>query len=224
VRGRHDRNRSLPLRATTATGPSSLESVSSDSRSRRLDAVLERRLQQSVIGDRQPGPVDLADYDPEWPERFARICEQLTEALGARARTIEHIGSTAVPGLPAKPIIDVLVTVDDVEAESSYAPAMVALGYTLRVREAGHRMFRPDTHDVHVHVSVEGSREHRDYLLLRDWLRTAAADRAAYADLKRRLAREEWPDVNYYAEAKGPLIAQILKRAATAARRRRARS
>ncbi len=127
--------------------------------------------------------------------------------------TIEHIGSTAVPGLLAKPIIDVLVTVDDVEDESAYLPAITLLGYELRVREPGHRMFRPGTCDAHVHVWTHGCREQGDYLLLRDWLRRSADDRAAYTQLKRRLALEDWPDVNYYAEAKGPLIGQILERA-----------
>jgi GrpB-like predicted nucleotidyltransferase (UPF0157 family) len=177
------------------------------------DPDLERWLDRAIIGERQPGPVRLVDYDPEWPARFARIRERLAGALGATARTIEHIGSTAVPGIEAKPIIDVLVTVDEVEDEARYLPAIVELGYELRVREDRHRMFRPASRDAHVHVCAEGGREQHDYLLLRDWLRHSAEDRGAYAGLKRKLAIEDWPDVNYYARAKSPLISEILARA-----------
>ena len=187
--------------------------VPSDPPRRPVDPRLEQRLERVLIGERQPGPVELVDYDPAWPARFERLRKDLTAALGTTARTIEHIGSTAVPGLPAKPIVDLLVTVEEVEDETSYMPAIVGLGYELRVREPGHRLFRPPQRDVHVHVWREDSREHRDYLLLRDRLRSSAADRASYAQLKRELAVEDWPDVNYYAEAKGPLIGQILGRA-----------
>jgi len=188
----------------------------------RLNPRIERRLAQTLIGDRQPGPVCLVEYHDGWPVRFARIRERLADALGITARTIEHIGSTAVPRLAAKPIIDVLVTVDDVEDEGGYAPALMALGYELRVREPGHRMFRPPSRDTHVHVWAEGSREHRDHVLFRDRLRQSATDRDAYAQLKRELAAEDWPDVNYYAEAKGPFIDEILKRARPAPQARRA--
>ena len=139
---------------------------------------LEGWLDEVVIGERQPGPIRLVAYDPEWPAQYDRIHDRLQGALGTRARMIEHIGSTAVPGLLAKPIIDVLVTVDDVEDEGAYASAITRLGYDLRVREPGHRMFRPASLDAHVHVWNEGSREQRDYLLLRDWLRDSADDRA----------------------------------------------
>lgn len=186
----------------------------SDQSDRQLDPHLERWLEEAVIGGRQPGRVQLVGYDADWPLQFDRVREQLVEALGSRAIAIEHIGSTAVPGLLAKPIIDVLVTVHDVDDEPDYVPPIVVLGYELRVREPDHRMFRPAaTRDAHVHVWAEGSREQRDYLLLRDWLRRSADDRAAYAQLKRELAVVDWPDVNYYAEAKGKLITQMLERA-----------
>jgi GrpB-like predicted nucleotidyltransferase (UPF0157 family) len=187
--------------------------VPGDRSSPRLNTRLERRLAQTVIGDRQPGPVRLVEYDPDWPIRFARIRESLAAALASTAMTIEDIGSTAVPGLAAKPIIDVLLTIDDPEDERAYAPALLDLGYELRVREPGHRMFRPPSRDAHVHVWAEGSREHRDHLLFRDRLRQSATDRDAYAQLKRELAAEDWSDVNYYAEAKGAFINEILKRA-----------
>jgi GrpB-like predicted nucleotidyltransferase (UPF0157 family) len=177
------------------------------------DPELEQELERVVIGERQPGPVELVEYDPRWPQRFELVRGELAGCLGVLAIAIEHIGSTAVPGLAAKPIVDVLVTVAGVEPEDSYAPAIVALGYELRVREPGHRMFRPPAHDVHIHVWAAGAQEVADYLLLRDRLRASAADREAYAALKRDLAGRDWPDLNYYARAKGPLIAEIIARA-----------
>ena len=118
-----------------------------------------------------------------------------------------------MPGLAAKPIIDVLVTVEEVEPDELYVTPLVALGYELRVREEGHRMFRPSARDVHVHVWAEGSEEAREYLVFRDSLRASLEARDEYERLKRELASRDWPDVNYYAQAKGPLIAQILDRA-----------
>lgn len=178
-----------------------------------LDPELERELEQVLIGERQPGPVQLVEYDSRWPQRFEVVRAELAGSLAERAIAIEHIGSTAVPGLVAKPIVDVLLTVPRVEPEDPYAPAIIALGYELRVREPGHRMFRPPAGDVHVHVWAAGAQEVTDYLLLRDRLRASAADREAYAALKRELAGRDWPDLNYYAQAKGPLIAEIIARA-----------
>ena len=103
-----------------------------------------------------------------------------------------------------------LVTVDDVEAEQAYGPALEAAGYVLRVREPGHRMFRTPSRDVHVHVWPTGSEGARRDLLFRDRLRIDAADRALYESAKRALAGRDWKDVNYYAEAKGPVIEEIL--------------
>ncbi len=177
------------------------------------DPEFDRELDRILIGERQPGPVMLVEHDSEWPKRFEAVRGELTEALGEHAMRIEHIGSTAVPGLAAKPIIDVLVTVAEIEAEDVYAPAIEALGYELRVREARHRLFRPPARDVHIHVWPEGSDEAGSYLLLRDRLRSSPADRDAYEALKRELATRDWPDLNYYAEAKGPFIAQLLDRA-----------
>jgi GrpB-like predicted nucleotidyltransferase (UPF0157 family) len=184
----------------------------------RNDSHLDRWLDHAVIGERRPGPVKLVEYDADWPARFERLRGPLADRLGPTARRIEHVGSTAIPGMAAKPIVDVLVTVEDVEDEARYLPAIVELGYELRVRETGHRMFRPPSRDAHVHVCNEGSREHHDYLLLRDWLRRSEKDRDDYGRLKRKLATEDWPDVNYYARAKGLLISEILNRARRAAK------
>jgi GrpB-like predicted nucleotidyltransferase (UPF0157 family) len=176
------------------------------------DPELERELDEVLIGERQPGPVALSEYDPEWPRRFEAARMELAGALGELATGIDHIGSTAVPGLAAKPIIDVLVTVSSIDPDDEYVAAIESVGYELRVREEGHRMFRPPARNVHVHVWAEGSTEAVDYLLLRDRLRSNPADRQAYEAVKRELAREDWPDVNYYAKAKGPFIAELLAR------------
>ena len=175
----------------------------------RLDAYLDTVL----IGGRERREIVIADYDPEWPRRFDGERDRLAQALGAAALRIEHVGSTSVPGLAAKPIVDVLVTVADVTDESSYRPALERAGYELRVREPEHRMFRTPARDVHVHVWNERDPEVDRYLVFRDRLRESPADRAEYEQLKRSLAQREWSDMNHYADAKGPLIEEILGRA-----------
>ena len=170
-------------------------------------------LDRVLVGGRERRPIAIVDYDPSWPQRFEAERERISTALGAVALRIEHIGSTAVPGLAAKAIVDVLVTVADPDDESRFEPALVAAGYELRVREPGHRMFRTPERDVHVHVWASDDAEVEKYLRFRDRLRASALDRAAYARLKRELAQREWNDMNHYAEAKSELIAQILARA-----------
>ena len=124
-----------------------------------------------------------------------------------------HVGSTSIRGLAAKPIIDIELTVKDVEDEDDYLPALVAAGYQLRVREPGHRMFRTANLGVHVHCCTTGSDWERRHLLFRDWLRHDQADRAAYGELKNELAKRDWPDMNAYAKAKSALISEITGRA-----------
>ena len=174
-----------------------------------LDAYLDNVL----IGGRERREIVIADYNPRWPRRFDAERERIDQALGGAALTIEHVGSTAVPGLAAKPIIDVLVTVADVGDEPSYGPALERAGYELRVREPEHRMFRTPARDVHVHVWNEGDPEVDRYLLFRDRLRASPDDRSEYERLKRSLAQREWSDMNHYADAKGPAIEAILARA-----------
>jgi GrpB-like predicted nucleotidyltransferase (UPF0157 family) len=172
------------------------------------DAYLDRVL----VGGRERRPVVIVDYDPSWPERFEAERERISAALGAVALRVEHIGSTAVPGLAAKPIVDVLVTVADPDDEAAFAPALAAAGYELRVREPRHRMFRTPERDVHVHVWGSDDPEVARHLRFRDRLRASAEDRAAYEQLKRELAKREWSDMNHYADAKSDLILEILQR------------
>ncbi len=136
--------------------------------------------------------------------------------LGNRALRIEHTGSTAVPGLAAKPVIDMLLVVADSSDEDAYAPALQAAGCDLRIREPNwheHRMFKgPDT-DINLHVFSPGCPEIERIVRFRDWLRSTAADRDLYARTKLALAQKEWKSVDDYAGAKTAIIEEIIRRA-----------
>jgi len=164
-------------------------------------------------------PIALAEYDPHWPALFAREADRIRAALGSTAIQIEHAGSTSVPGLAAKPIIDIVLAVPDSADEPAYVPALEAAGYVLRVREPDwfeHRLFKgPDT-AINLHVFTAGAAEIDKMLLFRDWLRTSEADRDAYLAVKRELAQRTWRHVQHYADAKGEIVAQIVARAAAA--------
>ncbi len=164
-----------------------------------------------LVGGRERRAIVIADPDPAWPRRFEVERDRIAAALGDRAERIEHIGSTAVPGLAAKPIVDVLVAV--VRLDERDVGPLERAGYVLRVREPEHLMFRTPALDVHVHLWPAGSPEVARHLAFRDRLRAVPGDRAAYERLKRALAAREWEDMNHYAEAKGALIGEILARA-----------
>ena len=156
----------------------------------------------------------LVPYRQEWPETFRLHRERIAEALGAGALGIDHIGSTAVPGLDAKPVVDMLVVVTDSADEDSYLPAMEDCGYVLRVREPEfeeHRMFRTPERDVHVHVLSERSPEIERYLRFRDALRATPFLRARYQELKRSLASQGPQDMNGYARAKSEFVDAIIR-------------
>jgi GrpB-like predicted nucleotidyltransferase (UPF0157 family)/GNAT superfamily N-acetyltransferase len=178
------------------------------------DEQLDAYLDTVLIGGRERREIVIAEYDEAWPERFGAERERIAQALGSTALRIEHVGSTAVPGLAAKPIIDVLVAVSDVGDEPSYGPALERAGYELRVREPEHRMFRTPARDVHVHVWRDGDPELDRTVAFRDRLRESPDDLLEYERLKRSLAEREWSDMNHYADAKGSLIDAILVRAA----------
>lgn len=178
-----------------------------------MNSEAEARLGAVLIGGREQRAIVIVDYAQEWPERFGRLAEVIRDAVGAKALSIEHIGSTAVPGLAAKPIIDILLTVEDVADEAAYVAPLEGAGFVLRVRESGHRMLRTPSKDVHLHVFSADSDAVPNYRDLRDWLRVDETDRALYSDTKRMLAQRQWADMNQYAEAKTSVIAQILARA-----------
>lgn len=166
-----------------------------------------------LIGGIEQSDIRIVDYDPEWPERYQTQHRIIADALANSLLRIEHIGSTAVPGLAAKPIIDILIVVADSADEPSYLPRLGAAGYELRVREPGfhqHRMLRTPARDVHVHVWPPDAPEIARQLAFRDRLRTNAEDRRRYEDTKRCLAALSWPDMDAYAEAKTAIIEAIL--------------
>ncbi len=166
-----------------------------------------------LIGGTEKRDLVVVDPDPTWPLTYLHHERRISAALGSDAVAIEHIGSTSVPGLAAKPIIDILVVVDDITAEEDYLPQLNATGYQLRVREPGHRVVRTPQLDVHVHILEAGNPQIGEYLLLRDHLRRDEPDRDLYARTKRRLAAQDWPDMNAYADAKTGVITQIKERA-----------
>jgi len=169
-----------------------------------------------LIGGIEKRKIVVVDYDPRWPERFQEQAAILSQALGSKALAIEHMGSTSVPGLAAKPIIDVDLIVEDSSNEAAYLPQLLAAGYVLRVREPNwheHRMIRTPELDVHIHIFSPGCVEVARHLAFRNHLRTHAEDRLLYEALKRNLAKEDWPDMNAYAQAKSELIEEIIARA-----------
>jgi len=168
---------------------------------------------EALIGGRERRPIVIAEHDPAWARRYEDLREPLLAALAGVAVRVEHVGSTSVPGLAAKPIVDVQVAVADPDREELFVPALERLGYELRVREPGHRMLRTPRLDVHVHVWRAGGEDERRHLLFRDWLRRSADDRARYEAVKRELAARAWEDMNAYADAKTPVIAEIAARA-----------
>lgn len=174
---------------------------------------LDAHLAAVLVHGRQPTRVSIVDYDPRWPDRFADRAAELRRVLGDRARRIEHVGSTAVPGLGAKAVIDILVSVDDPDDEPVYLPDLEAAGYDLRVREPGHRCLRSGGPDeaANLHIYAYTDPEIERLVLFRDRLRRNAADRVRYESVKRELARREWPDMNYYAAAKTAVIDAILR-------------
>jgi GrpB-like predicted nucleotidyltransferase (UPF0157 family) len=162
------------------------------------------------------GPVSLGEYDPRWPELFAIEAQRIRGALGERVVQLEHVGSTSVVGLVAKPRIDILLVVADAADEPAYVPALDAAGYVLRIREPDwheHRMFNGPDVDVNVHVFGPGSPEVARMLSFRDHVRANAIDRERYAAAKRRLATRHWRHMQDYADAKTEVVEAILRHA-----------
>jgi len=169
-----------------------------------------------IVGGPEVVELQLHDYNPAWPDLFLEHRQRIADALAPSEIMIEHIGSTSVPGLAAKPIIDVVVAVTDITAEEDYLDALIAAGYELRVREPGHRLVRTPARDVHVHLYERGDAAITEYLLLRNHLRTDPADRALYESTKRELLSRRWDDMNDYATAKTDVILSIKERARAA--------
>ena len=180
--------------------------------------MTEAEIQAAHVGAVRPldTPILIIDSDPEWPRLFSREAARIQASLGDRVLLLQHVGSTAVPGLAAKPIIDMLLVVQDSADEPHYAIDLESAGYILTIREPAwheHRVFKgPDT-DIHLHVFSSRCHEVGRMLLFRDWLRRDASDRRLYEDTKRELARQDWKYVQNYADAKTAIIDAILARA-----------
>ncbi|MGC5319126.1 GrpB family protein [Micromonospora arida] len=159
--------------------------------------------------------VVIEEYDPSWAQRFVNVRSSLTEALGDLIIGVEHVGSTAVPGLAAKPVIDVDLVIEDTADEATYLPALERLGYRLVLREPwwhGHRMLLSPAEDVNLHVWPQGAPEPVRHQLFRDWLRSHPDDRERYAATKRRLVRDTAHRPRDYSLAKNDVIDEIYAR------------
>lgn len=182
------------------------------------EQMTEEQLKAATIGEPQVigGPIELVEYDPAWPELFAREAGRIEAALGERAFRIEHVGSTSIPGLAAKPVIDILLAVADSADEDGYVGALAEAGYVLRIREPDwyqHRMLKGRSPIVNLHVFPEGCPEIERMLLFRDRIRSNKADCALYELTKRELAQKEWKYIQNYADAKGAVVEEIIARA-----------
>jgi GrpB-like predicted nucleotidyltransferase (UPF0157 family) len=179
---------------------------------------IEHELRAVVVGELRPleKQIEIRDYDDEWPRRFQREAKRIRAALGDAALQIEHTGSTSVPGLAAKPIIDIVLVVEDTTDEDAYVPALEAAGYVLRIREPDwyeHRMFREREINVNLHVFPRECEEVDKMLLFRDWLRENETDRRLYERTKRELAQRKWTFGQEYANAKTAAVEEIVARA-----------
>ncbi|HEY6781639.1 MAG TPA: GrpB family protein [Candidatus Dormibacteraeota bacterium] len=179
----------------------------------------ELRIHEATIGEPQrlDGAIELVLYDHAWPVHYSIEAERVTGVLGSRVLLLEHVGSTSVPGLPAKPIIDMLLAVADSSNEEDYVPPMERAGYVLRIREPDwyeHRLFKGPGANVNLHVFSVGCVEIARMLSFRDHLRSNVRDRELYARTKRELAARQWSYVQEYADAKTEVVEAIIARAA----------
>ena len=168
-----------------------------------------------VARSRLAGPVLLAEADPAWPAVYAVEEARVIAALGDRVRGLEHVGSTSVPGLAAKPIIDISLEVADSADEAAFVGALVATGYVLVLREPGwyeHRLLRRSDPAVNLHVFSYGCAEVERMLRFRELLRRRPDDRDLYERTKRELAAQPWAYVQDYADAKSAVVEEILSR------------
>lgn len=176
-----------------------------------------------TVGELKPhdAPINIVEYDPAWPSLFEREVRRVRDALGDLVLQFEHVGSTSVPGLAAKPQIDILLVLPDSSDEPAYLPALEERGYFLRIRERNwheHRVLKgPDT-NINLHVFSYGCVEIDRMLRFRDRLRAHPADRKLYEQTKRDLASRTWRHVQNYADAKTSIVEEILGRAVPSSR------
>lgn len=176
----------------------------------------DKYLKEVTIGNVEElkGKITLCEYDSRWAEAFQRERDRIGEALNGNFASIEHVGSTSVPGLCAKPILDILLLVGDSREEETYVPALEKAGYALKIREPewyGHRLLKHSSPAVNLHVFSKGCAEAERMLAFRNWLRTHEEDREQYASVKRGLAEKNWKYVQNYADAKSEIVAEIFR-------------
>jgi GrpB-like predicted nucleotidyltransferase (UPF0157 family) len=181
-------------------------------------AAREQYLRSATIGERRPlnSTIHLAPYDLEWPSLFLFLANQIRDALREKVLLLEHVGSTSVPGLSAKPVIDMILAVADSADEPSYVPPLEERGYVLRIREPDwfqHRLLKAPEIRGNLHIFSDGCDEITRMLVFRDWLRTNDADRMVYEKAKQELAARTWKYTQNYADAKSDVIQKILARA-----------
>src|SRR3954453_8714377 len=204
------RDRPGPNRPYVGAFPGWFEKLMPSERDEYMNAV--------TIGARTQvdGRIHLAEPDPAWPSVYEREADRVRDVLGDRVLLLEHVGSTSVPGLPAKPMIDMVLAVADSSDEPAYVPSLEAAGYVLRIREPDwheHRLFRGPDASINLHTFSEGSSEIRRMLAFRDWLRAHDDERDLYLQTKRELAARNWTYVQDYADAKGEVVEAIIARA-----------
>ena len=167
--------------------------------------------------------VEVTDPDPGWPQRYLDLAARIREGLGWRALQLEHVGSTSVPGLTAKPVIDIDLTVADPGREQDYLPALEKAGFRLVIREPwwyGHRVLRADEPRCNLHVFGFDSPELVKHRIFRDWLRGNPGERDRYAAAKRQAAteaNERGEHEMQYNARKQQVIREIYHRAFVAA-------
>lgn len=159
----------------------------------------------------------IAEYDPRWEHLFVETGKRLREALGDTALRIDHVGSTSIKGLDAKPIIDIQISVTNLEDLPSYQPQIESVGFVLREEnpDKTKRYFRelPGNRRTHVHVRQTGSLSEQMTLLFRDYLRQHPQDCSRYAQEKHRLMNLYKNERPKYVEGKGPIVWDILRNA-----------
>ena len=180
-----------------------------------LAMTSEKYLKEVTVGpvSALSGKVVLEEYDAAWKGIFEEEKEKIGRALGRNGIVTEHVGSTSVPGLCAKPVIDILLIVRDSSDENAYVPQLERVGYTMRIREPEwfrHRMLKKHNPEVNLHVFSYGCSEAKRMLDFRDWLRTDEGDRMLYGNTKKALVQREWHYLQDYADAKSDVVREIF--------------
>jgi GrpB-like predicted nucleotidyltransferase (UPF0157 family) len=182
---------------------------------RPFEQPTEEEIAAARIVAQSPEPIEVVPYDDDWPRRFRELRSRLVVALRGTALGIEHVGSTSVPGLWAKPYLDIDLIVAEPAVEAGYVPPLEALGFRLLVREPDweeHRVLKLLDPNTNLHVFPPHATEPRRHLMFRDWLRAHPDDRDAYAAHKREVAAAGFTDGMLYNNAKGAFVYDLYER------------